>query len=410
MRSDYLYEYWIREQEEEANLSTPPEQLMNQGNPVPEEMPEDISQDPEVPDIDDEIQDKEEDFQVWKRNFFKESIKGNPNELINLIGQVRDRDLKPDDRRFVENNLQIQFLRLGSNILAASKEIRQNVNDQLDHNNPGSSLVGFLSQALQKQLLLSNNFIKINGYGGMKGDIHRKYIGSLLGAVQVGNGANLPDLALEDNDYSVMISTRMNSTFGMIDVGRWFLHEGDAERYLEEPERQKLEQGSPQERDVLRKRIIMESIANMFKNRCFLITVLGMDGTVYHIGWDIETCIKSGYLDGKLIIKTSISKESEAMIDSNGSIISLMDIEVKYTVDTGELDEDGQPLLKEASFMSRENGMLYLTATLDTLKDATQKLQGLTIKPIAYVGNPSDLMSMNRCVYNVSELINRICR
>ena len=98
------------------------------------------------------------------------------------------------------------------------------------------------------------------------------------------------------------------------------------------------------------------------------------------------------------------------MIDSNGSIISLMDIEVKYTVDTGELDEDGQPLLKEASFMSRENGMLYLTATLDTLKDATQKLQGLTIKPIAYVGNPSDLMSMNRCVYNVSELINRICR
>lgn len=384
------------------------EQQDPQGPPPPEEQ-EDVTQDPLHPDMGDDVNDDSEDFQTWKSNYFKESIKGNANVLIDLLNQVRDRDLKSDDRRFVENNLQIQYLRLMSNVQAASKEIRRDVNDQLDQNNPGTSIVTFVVSALEKQTLLSENFIKLSGYGGMKGDIHRKYIASLLGAVQVGSGANNPDIVLEDNEYSVQLSTRMNNSFGMIDIGRWALHEGDVHRYLEEPEQKKLQQGSPEEREVLRRRVIMESIANYFQKRAFFITVLGQDGTVYHIGWDIETCMRAAYLEGKLVVRTKISRESEAMIDSKGSIIPFMDIDIKYAKDTGELDEDGKPQMKEVPFMARENGMLYLVCGLDVLKDATQNLQGLLVKSIPYTGNPTDVMRISRCTYNVSELLNRTC-
>jgi hypothetical protein len=370
---------------------------------------EDVTQDPEHPDMGDDVDDKSDDFQTWKKSYFEESIKGNANVLLDLLNQVRDRDLKPDDRRFVENNLQIQFLRLLSNIQAASKEIRRDVNDQLDQNNPATSLVQFLSNALEKQTLLTENFIKINGYGGMKGDVHRKYLAALMGAVQVGSGANQEDLVLEDNDYSVKISTRMNSTFGMIDIGRWALHEGDTQRYLEEPEQKKLQQGSPEEREVLRRRVIMESIANHFKERAFLITVMGEDGTIYNMGWDLETCIRAAYLEGKLVVRTKLSKESEAMIDSKGTIVPFMDIDIKYAKETGELDEDGTPQKREVPFMQRENGMLYLVCGLDVLKDATQNLQGLVVKPIPYTGNPSDILRISRCTYNVSELLSRTC-
>ena len=429
--NDYVLEYWLSEVGEEPSMGgptpTPQPDNMGMGQPDEGQPPveddqappddqgqgdepvEDISQDPEHPDMCDEVDDQEEDFLVWKRGYFEESIKGNANILIDLLTQVRDRDLKPDDRRFVENNLQVQFLRLVSNVQAASKEIRRDINDQLDKNNPASSIVNFLSTALEKQVLLSENFLKINGYGGMKGDIHRKYIAALLGAVQVGNGANQPDLILEDNDYAVQISTRMNSTFGMIDVGRWALHEGDTHRYLEDPERKKLEQGSPEEREVLRRRVIMESIATHFKERAFLLTILGEDGTIYHIGWDVETCIRAAFLEGKLVVRTKVSRESEAMIDSKGTIIPFMDIDIKYAIDTGEVDDDGQPQMKEVPFLARENGMLYLVAGLDVLKDASQRLQGMVIKPTPYTGNPSDLKRIARCTYNVSELLSRTC-
>lgn len=435
MSINYVLEAWLTEQGEAPAPGGPPAPQPGEqpdpgmagptaGMPAPgqdqapggdgqgqEEPPQedDITQDPEHPDMGDDVNDESDDFQTWKKSYFEESIKGNANVLIDLLNQVRDRDLKPDDRRFVENNLQIQFLRLLSNVQAASKEIRRDVNDQLDKNNPATSLVQFVSNALEKQTLLTENFIKINGYGGMKGDIHRKYLAALMGAVQVGSGANQEDLVLEDNDYAVKISTRMNSTFGMIDVGRWALHEGDTQRYLEEAEQKKLQQGSPEEREVLRRRVIMESIANHFKERAFLITVLGEDGTIYNIGWDLETCIRAAYLEGKLVVRTKLSKESEAMIDSKGTIVPFMDIDIKYAKDTGELDEDGQPQKREVPFMQRENGMLYLVCGLDVLKDSTQNLQGLVVKPIPYTGNPSDILRISRCTYNVSELLSRTC-
>lgn len=393
-----------------------PGQDPNQGQPGPEggqdpnaQPPEqeDVSQDPEHPDMGDDVDDDSKHFEEWKADFFKESIKGNANLLIEMLNHVRDRDLEPDERRFVENNIQIQYLRLLSNVQEASKDIRKSVNDQLDKNNPSTSLAQIISEALEKQPLLVQNFFKINAYGPMKGDLHRKYLAALMGAVQVGSGAQQPDIVLEDNDYAVNISTRMNAAFGNIDIGRWALHENDPQRYLEDAERKRLENGSPEERETLRRRIVMESISQHYKDRAFLITVMGKDGTVYNIGWDIETCLRAAYIEGKLVVRTKVSGDSEAMINSKGTIIPFMDIEIKYTKDTGDMDEEGKPELKEVPFIERTDGILFLVAGLDVLKDASQRLQGLVMKSLPFSGNPTDLNKVYRAVYNISELLSR---
>jgi hypothetical protein len=53
-------------------------------------------------------------------------------------------------------------------------------------------------------------------------------------AVQVGSGGLNEDLIFNQKDYSIKISTRLNSKFGSIDLGRWFMTADEPEKYLSE--------------------------------------------------------------------------------------------------------------------------------------------------------------------------------
>jgi len=371
-----------------------------------QEMP-DVSQDPVAPDMPEEKESA--DFEQWKNNYFKESIKGDVNKLIELIQKVRDEDLDSYPRKFVEDNLQICFLRQHANIDKASKEVRRLVKEDLDRNNPTVSLVNHMDASFQKTPDLNNVFIKLKGLLGMKGDLHRKFISSIIGGVQVGTGGNNEDVIYNERDYSIRISTRYNDKWGRVDIGKWCLKEEDASKYLTDPEQRRLEEGSPEEKDVLRKRVIIESIADMFKKRGFLINIVGEDGTIYTLGWDISGSIKDAYTDGKIVVKMIQSTNSEAMIDDNGSITPYIDIKIQYSKETGEVDEDGKPMKEEIDFLERIDGMLFLTAQFNTIKEVSSGFSGMVLKEIPYSGNPSDLKVIMRCVPSAPEVLMRQC-
>jgi hypothetical protein len=370
------------------------------------EMP-DVTQDPVAPDMPEDM--SEQDFEQWKNLFFKESIKSDVNKLIDLIHQVRDLDLDSYPRKFVEDNLQICFLRQHANIDKASKEIRKLIKEDLDRNNPSVSLVGHIDKTLQSMPELNNVFIKLKGLLGMKGDLHRKFISSIIGGIQVGTGGNNEDVVYNDREYSIRLSTRFNDKWGKVDIGKWSLKEEDASRYLTDPEQKRLEEGSPEEKDVLRRRVVMESIADNFKKRGFLINVVGEDGTIYTLGWDISGSLKEAYTEGKLIVKTIQSENSEAMIDDNGEITPYVDIKIQYSKETGETDEDGRPAKEEIDFLERVDGMLYLTAQFNTIKETASGFSGMVLKEIPYSGNPSDLKVLMRCIPSSPEILMRNC-
>jgi hypothetical protein len=391
--------------------NAPPQQdpnITKQG--VPEKP--DVTQDPQTPDMPDEGEDL--DFEEWKNKFFKESVKADPYELENLIKSVRDRDLEPYERKFVEDNLQIVYLRQQANIRDASKKIRQLVKQELDQNNPASSIVNHMDEVLKTAPELLNVFIKMNGLLGAKGDAHRKYIAALLGAVQVGSGANTEDIVYNEGPskdtktgYSIGISTRIASQFGDVVLGKWSLKEDDPEKYLEEAELKRLEEGSPEEKDVLRRRIVMESIADKYNTRAFIITVADEDGTVHNLGWDLANSLRAAYKEGKLVVKAIKSENSEAMIDDQGAIIAQLDLKIEYKKATGELDADGNREMKEVPFMERRDGLLFLIADLQLLQQAASTLQGVALKQYPYAGNPSDIKALMRSVPNATELLLR---
>jgi hypothetical protein len=430
MINEAFYE-WLNEAEEEMMAgppedmgSPPPEQSQDTtGGPPPTDAPmptdaaqtapeaenvPDYSEDPSAPDMPEEAEESQ-DFEQWKNTYFKESIKGDSSKLIDLIHQVRDLELESYPRKFVEDNLQVCFLRQYANIDKASQMIRKQVKDQLDKNNPTVSLVNHMSSALQVMPELNNIFIKLKGLLGMKGDLHRKLIASLIGGVQVGSGGNNEDVIYNEREYSIRLSTRFNDKWGRVDLGKWSLKQDDASQYLTDPEQKRLEEGSPEEKDVLRRRIVMESIAETFQQRGFLIHVVGENGTIYNLGWDIASSLRNAYTDGKLVVRTFESDNSEAMINDEGQIIPYVDIKIKYLKETGEVDEAGKPVQEEIDFMEKIDGILFLTATLNTLQETNSVFSGMVLKEVPYTGNPSDLKVLMRCVPSASEILTRSC-
>ena len=371
-----------------------------------EEIP-DRSEDPEAPDMPEE--DEKQNFEEWQDTFFRESTKNDPSKLIDLIHQIRDTDLDSYPRKFVEDNLQVCFLRQNANIDKVSKEIRKLIKNELDQNNPAKSLVKHINSTLQSTPELNNIFIKIKGLLGSKGDMHRKYVASLIGGIQVGNGGNSEDIIYNEKDYSIRISTRFNDKWGRVEIGKWALKEEDPETYLTEPEQRRLEEGSPEERDVLRRRIVMESIADHFKKRAFIVHVVDKDGTINMLGWDLGSSLRNAYTEGKLIVKTILSQNSEALIDDDGKIVPAVDLKVVYLKETGELDEDGKPVTEENDFIERIDGILYLTASQQILKEASSSFSGIVWQELPYNGNPSDLKVLMRCVPNAPEILMRQC-
>jgi hypothetical protein len=367
----------------------------------------DVSSDPSSPDMPEKTEKK--DFEQWKNDYFKESVRGDASKLIELIQQVRDNQLEAYPRKFVEDNLQICFLRQNANIDKAGKSIRNSIKQDLDQNNPSVSVVNHMYSGMQATPDLNNVFIKLKGLLGMKGDLHRKYIGSLLGAVQVGSGGNNEDIIYNEKDYSIRISTRFNDKWGRLDLGKWSLREDDPERYLTEPERKRMEEGSPEEKDVLRRRVVMESIAETFKRRSFIVNVVSQNGTIYTLGWDLAGSLKNAYTSGKLIVRTVESDNSEAMIDDNGTIIPYVDIKVKYVKNGQGTDENGHPIKEEHDFMERIDGILFLTAQFKILKEAASSFSGIVLKETPYNGNPSDLNVLMRCIPSAPEILLRSC-
>ena len=58
------------------------------------------------------------------------------------------------------------------------------------------------------------------------------------------------------------------------------MREDDPERYLTDPEQKRLDEGSPEEKEVLRHRVVIEGISDNFKKRSFIINVVNNDGTI----------------------------------------------------------------------------------------------------------------------------------
>ena len=382
-----------------------------QGDPsVTNQGDDDLTQDPQVPDMPEGISDDGADFEDWRQEFFDLAIKADTNDMIDAIGQVRDRQLDAAQRRFVEDNLEVVLFRQDANLDKASKEIRKLISQELDRNYPSVSVMQHINNTLESYPLLRNVYIKMAGMGSRKASYHRQFIASLLGAVVVGGGGGKEDMIFPARDYSINISSRFYTKFGDISLGKWTMQEDDPEKFLSDSELERLEEGSPEEKRVLRRRIVLESIATKYNNRAFLINIVEPDnGALHSFAWDVAEGLRAGYKEGKLVVRKRKTEFRDAQIDDNGAIIPLFDLSVLYRQEGSSTDDMGNPKTDEVPFMERRDGTLYLTASQETLQELAGGMPGMFYNSQAWEGNPSDIVDLMRCRPSIVEALMRRC-
>jgi hypothetical protein len=384
----------------------PPKSNAKVEDPNQQEDKPDITQDPQHPDLSGDGMD-DKDFEEWRSEYFELAIKGDTQEMLHSLKNMEKRDLDATQNKFILDNIQIMYVREDANIEKASKEIRKNIKDSLDENYPATSLMQHITSSLEKLPMLNNIFFKLLGTGGGKGDNHRQFMAALLCAVQIGGGGSREDIVYSEKEFSIDVSTRFSSEWGEMGLGKWSLKADDPQRYLEEPELARLRDGSPEERTVLRHRVVLASISDQFAKRAFLVHVVNPNGTIHALGWDVGDSIKSGYVDGKLVVRTKSGDSVEAFIDDDGNVIQVPDLHVRFVKDTGKTDDTGKPLKREYPFMERINGMLYFTAGVNTIRAMADSMSGVFFKEIPYNGNPSDIKQLMRSVPSVAEILLR---
>lgn len=378
---------------------------------------------PEIPDNDDPTQqqaepelnpelpeDNDSDFITWKNEFYKLAVGGDVQKMMDSIGEIRDNEgYKASEKKFIEDNYRILLLRQDANFDKLSKEIRRNLKQSINTENPGTSLIQVINTYGEPNPIFNEILLKLPGFYGEKAEIHRKFIAALTGSVQVGGGASKPDLLFNEKEYSINISTRIASKFGEINLGKWVLQEDDPSSFLSDPEMERLQEGSPEERRALTHRIVFESIASKFEKRAFIIHVIDEKGDIHSIGCDLGDCMKSAYKEGVLFVKTDNSKDAEIMIDSKGEIVPITNMSIFTRINTGELNDEGKSQKQKVPFIENRDGMLYLVADDKTLENVSQKTSGIYYKKTPYMGSYIELNNIQRCIPSPVEQIMRRC-
>lgn len=363
---------------------------------------DDVTQDPQVPDY---MPNQDQDFEQWKHDFMEAAVKSDNEVLVQMLKGMRDRQLEIQQKRFVEDNINIFFFRRDPAIAKASKEVRNLIKQDLDRTNPGSTVMQHVMATLNANPLLFQQLIKLSGTFAWKADLHRKWMAALLGAVQVGGGSASKDLVLPEADYDINLSTRFATQFGELNIGRWSLIESDPKEFLKPDEQENLQDGAPEEKQMLRRKIIMKSIGEAFRKRAFLINVVSNDGTVYSIGWDLGNSILDAWKQGKIVVRGKENEDREVMIGDDGAIIPVVDYALMFVKDTGEVDENGRAETEEVPFLERRDSTIYLVADLETIQAASAALSGLFFTQVPYGGNPGEIEQLRRAIPGLTEIM-----
>lgn len=414
--------WWAFMEAEEPFTNQPPElgdqpdQTQNQGAPTPkapEALPsdeegnedEDIEDDPEEPDFPEE--EEEKDYEGWRGEFMVMSQNADTKEMLASIRPFRDKQLESPQAKFVNDNYHILLYREDANVEKAMKEIRKLTKQDLDRTNPGTTLMQHITTVLDQIDPLKQIPIKLFNAFAIKGELHRKFIAGITGAIQVGGGNRKEDLIYCEKDLTINISTRFATQFGEINLGKWSLKTNDPQEFLSDSELNRLKDGAPEEKQVLRRRIILESMAKRFKTRSFLIHINHPDGSTHALGWDFGESLLSGYHDGKLVVRGNKSDERNAMINDGGDIVSLIDVDIMFIRQTGETDDYGKPETVEVPFIMIKNGTIYLKCDLDTLENSSAILGGMFLKEMPFNGNPSDLKGIRESLPDLKGILNK---
>jgi len=280
----------------------------------------------------------------------------------------------------------------------------------------GTEVFSILSSEIDQYPNITNVLTKLPSFYSMKSDLFRKVVAATMNGIQIGSGGTLEDVfvPIGKDGVGIKICTRIYTDFGNVMIGKWNIKFNDPENFLSDSELQKLnDTGSPEEKEVLRKRVVIESVAENFKDRVFMVLIINPeDGTRHEIGFNFAELVRDGWKNGYISVqfKANVGK-GDAGVKVDGELIDLQSIDINYVKENpDELDEEGMPVKEQIELLRQENGLIYLTIMGDEFTSfADAAKAGLFHMSKPFDSGPEELVRIQRCVPTLQEILLKRC-
>lgn len=276
-------------------------------------------------------------------------------------------------------------------------------------------LYAIISEEIERFETITNSIIKLPNFYSLKNEMFRKIICALCNGVQISSGGTLEDIFIPifKNGSGLKVCTRSATSFGNIEIGKWNPQFNDPELFLSKPELNKLQTGSPEEKDVLRKRIIIESISNKFNDRLYIIVIVNQNnGIRKEIGINFDSLLKSGWQNGILSPEFHAGVgQGDAALTVNGEFIDLQIIGINYIkTNSDELDEEGLPVKEKIEFAIQKDGRLYITIKEEDFNSFVQDISdGVFYSEKPFDKDQKQLKDIMLCTPDIKEILLKKC-
>lgn len=304
------------------------------------------------------------------------------------------------------------------------KNIKLNEQEELDPQErpdglgdvSGTELMSIFSNEIDRYEMVKDVLQKLPSFYSMKADLFRKTIASLMNAVQIGSGGTLEDLFIPigENGVGIKVCTRFYTMFGNIQIGKWSVQFNDPENFLSDVELEKLtNSGSPEEKEILRKRVVIESLSENFKDKVYVVMIVNPNtGQRHEIGFNFSELVKDGWKNGYISVdfKASVG-EGSAGVKVDGELIDLQEIHISYVkTSVDKLDEEGMPSKELIDLLELKNEQLYLTISQEEFINFVNDAQaGIFYSSKEFDRGPEELKKVQRCVPDIKEIVLRQC-
>lgn len=280
----------------------------------------------------------------------------------------------------------------------------------------GTELFSIISSEIEQYTTVTESIIKLSSFYSMKADLFRKIIASITNGVQIGSGGRFEDIfiPISENGVGIKVCTRIYTMFGNIQIGKWNLEFNDPEKYLSDSELEKLNySGSPEEKEVLRKRTVIESVSQKFKDKVYIAMVVDpSNGERHEMSFNFSNILKQGWQDGFISVdfKANVGK-GKAGVKVDGTLIDLQDIVISYIKENPDrLDSEGLPVKEHVDFLKLKDGFLYLVIDQENFESLNQKnVDGLFYATKPYDKDERSLKNLQKCIPDIKELLLKQC-
>lgn len=238
-------------------------------------------------------------------------------ELVDFLKGISSQAKTASERSFIDSNL--------SSLSLLEETVVEEIRKKLKKEKDPETLMNSLEEALDSYTEMGEALQRLSAAGPDKSNLWRQMVAALCtGAVIPGMVGGEVHCARGKNEETMVLRPICTLNWGYVDLGAVRITATSPEDYLSEEGRQRLENGAPEEKRVLRNRVFVESVSDQLGGGYYMILALKQDDPNWNMVGFLSDIFRESYEGGSLTVLESMPGLAGSLaVDKDGKWVTM---------------------------------------------------------------------------------------